>query len=106
MDYRGEIGVIVTNQGLKPVIIAQGDKIAQMVIAKHERVEWIQETLSETERGKGGFGSTTKLTPKETNDLLVEILSETEVIPSEKIEKTLDQTSKPKSIGKKNDSDK
>ena len=52
MDYRGEVGVIVTNQGLKPIIINHGDKIAQMVVAKHEQVEWVQEELSKTERGE------------------------------------------------------
>lgn len=58
-DYRGEIGVILINLGQEPVTIERGMRIAQMVIAKHERIEWkMVETLDETERGAGGFGST------------------------------------------------
>lgn len=58
-DYRGEIGVILVNLSNEPFTVENGERIAQMVIAKHERAEWIQvETLSETERGAGGFGST------------------------------------------------
>ena len=58
-DYRGEIGVILVNLSNEDFLIQNGERIAQLVIAKHERVEW-QETqeLSETERGEGGFGST------------------------------------------------
>ena len=58
-DYRGEIGVILANLSNECVTINPGDRIAQLVIAKHERAEW-EETLSldETERGEGGFGST------------------------------------------------
>lgn len=57
-DYRGEIGVILINLGQEPFTINDGDRIAQMVIAKHEVVEWDEvETLDETKR-KGGFGST------------------------------------------------
>ena len=60
-DYRGEIGVILTNINETPFPIAKGDRIAQLVIAKYERAEWQEvETLSETERGDGGFGSTGK----------------------------------------------
>lgn len=57
-DYRGEIGVILINLEQEPFTINDGDRIAQMVIAKHEVVEWDEvETLDETKR-KGGFGST------------------------------------------------
>lgn len=60
-DYRGEIGVILVNLSGFDVEINPGDRIAQMVIAKHERVEWtVVETLNETDRGSGGFGSTGK----------------------------------------------
>ena len=58
-DYRGEIKVILINLGEKDFVINSGDRIAQMVIAKYERVEWtLSEELSETDRGAGGFGST------------------------------------------------
>ena len=58
-DYRGEIGVILVNLSNDNFVINDGERIAQLVIAKHERAEWgIVETLSETERGAGGFGST------------------------------------------------
>lgn len=58
-DYRGEIGVILVNLSNKDFTIENGERIAQLVIAKHERAEWMQvETLSETSRGEGGFGST------------------------------------------------
>lgn len=58
-DYRGEIGVILVNLSNEAFIIENGERIAQLVIAKHERAEWITvETLSETSRGEGGFGST------------------------------------------------
>jgi len=58
-DYRGEIGVILVNLSNEPFIIENGERIAQLVIAKHERAEWIEvEELSETLRGEGGFGST------------------------------------------------
>jgi len=58
-DYRGEVGVLLINHGQEPFVIRRGERIAQMVIARHEqaRVE-IVETLSETSRGAGGFGST------------------------------------------------
>lgn len=58
-DYRGEIGVILVNLSSEPFVVENGERIAQLVIAKHERAEW-QETieLSETSRGEGGFGST------------------------------------------------
>lgn len=58
-DYRGEIGVILANLSNETFVVENGERIAQMVIAKHERAEWIEvEILSETERGTGGFGST------------------------------------------------
>ena len=58
-DYRGEIKVILINWGDEDFVIENGDRIAQMVIARYERVEWEQtDDLSETERGSGGFGHT------------------------------------------------
>ncbi|KAF2511301.1 dUTP diphosphatase [Flavobacterium foetidum] len=58
-DYRGEIGVILVNLSNDDFVIENGERIAQLIIAKHERAEWIEvETLSETSRGEGGFGST------------------------------------------------
>ena len=58
-DYRGEIGVILVNISNEDFVIENGERIAQLVIAKHERAEWISvEELSETSRGEGGFGST------------------------------------------------
>lgn len=58
-DYRGEIGVILVNLSQEDFIIENGERIAQLIIAKHERAEWIEvEELSETSRGEGGFGST------------------------------------------------
>ena len=58
-DYRGEIGVILVNLSNEDFTIENGERIAQLVIAKHEHAEWIEvETLSETSRGEGGFGST------------------------------------------------
>ncbi|GGH38061.1 deoxyuridine 5'-triphosphate nucleotidohydrolase [Mangrovimonas yunxiaonensis] len=58
-DYRGEIGVILVNLSNEEFTINNGERIAQMVIAKHERAEWQQVTeLTETDRGEGGFGST------------------------------------------------
>lgn len=58
-DYRGEIGVILVNLSNEAFIIENGERVAQMVIAKHERAEWIEvEELSNTVRGEGGFGST------------------------------------------------
>ena len=58
-DYRGEIGVILVNLSNEDFVIENGERIAQLIIAKHERAEW-QETiaLTETSRGEGGFGST------------------------------------------------
>ena len=58
-DYRGEIGVILVNLSNENFIINDGERIAQLVIAKHERADWIVVSeLNETERGSGGFGST------------------------------------------------
>ena len=58
-DYRGEIGVILVNISREPFTISNGERIAQLVIARHERAEWeASEELSETSRGAGGFGST------------------------------------------------
>lgn len=58
-DYRGEVGVILINMSTERVVIEDGERIAQMVVSKHEVVNWIDTTdLSETERGKGGFGHT------------------------------------------------
>lgn len=58
-DYRGEIGVILVNLSSEDFTIENGERVAQLVIAKHERAEWVQvEELSDTSRGTGGFGST------------------------------------------------
>ncbi|OCK43542.1 deoxyuridine 5'-triphosphate nucleotidohydrolase [Tenacibaculum soleae] len=58
-DYRGEIGVILVNLSNEVFIVNDGERIAQLVIAKHERVNWQEVTfLNETARGTGGFGST------------------------------------------------
>ena len=61
-DYRGEVKVILVNLSNEPFVINPGERIAQMVVAKYEKVEWEEvEILDETERGAGGFGSTGKL---------------------------------------------
>ena len=58
-DYRGEIGVILINLSSEDFVIEDGERIAQMVIAKHENIKWVEvNSLEETERGSGGFGST------------------------------------------------
>ena len=58
-DYRGEIKVLLVNLSSETFTIEPGERIAQMVVAKHEQVEWVeQNSLSESERGTGGFGST------------------------------------------------
>lgn len=60
-DYRGELKAILVNLSSEPFEIKPGERIAQYVVARHERVEWeVVEALSETERGAGGFGSTGK----------------------------------------------
>ena len=56
-DYRGEVCVILVNLSSEPFTIADGERIAQLVIARHEQAEWEEvDILSETERGAGGFG--------------------------------------------------
>ena len=58
-DYRGEVKVILVNLSKEPFVINPGERIAQMVIAKYEKIEWEEvEELGDTERGDGGFGST------------------------------------------------
>lgn len=58
-DYRGEIGVILVNLSNENFMVQDGERIAQLVIAKHEHIVWSEVTvLDETERGSGGFGST------------------------------------------------
>ena len=58
-DYRGEIGVVLVNLSSKEFEIKDGERIAQMVIAKHEHADWVEvETLDDSKRGTGGFGST------------------------------------------------
>lgn len=58
-DYRGEIGIILINLSDKPFVIEDGERIGQMVVAQHSRVEWnATDSLDETERGAGGFGHT------------------------------------------------
>jgi len=58
-DWRGPVGVILINLGQEYFVVNDGERIAQMVIAKHETVEWdVVEELDETERGEGGYGHT------------------------------------------------
>ena len=60
-DYRGEIKVVLVNLSKEPFTVQPGERIAQMVVARHETVEWEPvETLEESDRGSGGFGSTGK----------------------------------------------
>lgn len=60
-DYRGEIKVILVNLSKEPFVINRGERIAQMVIARYEKIEWEQVCeLTDSERGEGGFGSTGK----------------------------------------------
>jgi dUTP pyrophosphatase len=60
-DYRGELKVLLINLGQEPFEIANGERIAQMVIARHETVKWmVAEQLTETSRGAGGYGSSGK----------------------------------------------
>jgi dUTP pyrophosphatase len=60
-DYRGEIKVLLINLSQEPFEIKDSERIAQMIISKHETVEWqLVETLNETQRGEGGFGHTGK----------------------------------------------
>ncbi|MBA4805396.1 MAG: dUTP diphosphatase [Brevundimonas sp.] len=58
-DYRGEVGVILVNHGREPFVIRRGERIAQMVVARHEQATLVEvEALDATARGAGGFGST------------------------------------------------
>ena len=58
-DYRGEVGVILANLGSDPFVIRRGERIAQMIVARYERVDWVEvDDLDDTARGSGGFGST------------------------------------------------
>ena len=58
-DYRGELKVLMINLGSEPFTVAPGERLAQMVVARHDHVAWEQvEVLDESERGEGGFGST------------------------------------------------
>jgi dUTP pyrophosphatase len=58
-DYRGEVKVLLVNLSEQPFIVNDGERVAQMVVAKHETIEWKEtDSLEESERGKGGFGST------------------------------------------------
>lgn len=60
-DYRGEIKVLLVNLSSEEFVVQDGERIAQMVVAKHEQIRWeITEVLSDTERGAGGYGSTGK----------------------------------------------
>lgn len=60
-DYTGDVGVILINHGQEPFTINDGDRIAQMIIAKYKQVTWVEvEELQATERGDGGFGHTGK----------------------------------------------
>lgn len=60
-DYRGEICIILVNLSNEPFVIEDGERVAQMVIARHEQAEWDEtDTLDETERGTGGFGHSGK----------------------------------------------
>jgi len=55
--YRGEIRVILINLGSEPYTVHAGDRIAQIIVARYEAVEWVEETLADSTRGQGGFGS-------------------------------------------------
>ena len=58
-DYRGEVNVILVNLSDQPFTVEPGERIAQLVLARHEKIEWEEvEVLGATERGEGGFGST------------------------------------------------
>lgn len=58
-DYRGEIGVILFNTSREPFVIKPGDRIAQAVLSKYEKIDWEEaESLDDTDRGEGGFGHT------------------------------------------------
>lgn len=55
--YRGELRVILLNLGLQSYTVHAGDRIAQLIVSRYERVEWVEESLAESNRGSGGFGS-------------------------------------------------
>jgi dUTP pyrophosphatase len=58
-DYRGEIGVVLVNLSDEPFVVNDGERICQMIVASHAKVEWLaEEVLDETQRGAGGFGHT------------------------------------------------
>lgn len=58
-DYRGEVCVILINLGAEPFVVERGERIAQLVLARHEVIEWEETSeLAESDRGAGGFGST------------------------------------------------
>ena len=60
-DYRGEICIILINLSQEEFVVNDGERVAQMVIARHEQAEWVEvEALDETERGAGGFGHSGK----------------------------------------------
>lgn len=60
-DYRGEVKVLLVNLSNTPFLIEDGERVAQMVIARHEQISWVEvEVLSDTQRGAGGYGSTGK----------------------------------------------
>ena len=59
LDYRGDVGVVLINHGKEPFKVSTGDRIAQLVITKHEQINFIQvDVLTDTDRGTGGFGHT------------------------------------------------
>ena len=55
--YRGELRVLLINLGREPYTVHAGDRIAQMIVARYEAVEWVEESLATSHRGEGGFGS-------------------------------------------------
>lgn len=55
--YRGEVRVILLNLGREPYVVHAGDRIAQMIVSRYERVEWVEGSLAASQRGAGGFGS-------------------------------------------------
>jgi dUTP pyrophosphatase len=55
--YRGELKVLMINHGREPYTVHRGDRIAQMIVARYEAVEWVEEALAGSRRGEGGFGS-------------------------------------------------
>ena len=58
-DYRGEVKVLLVNFSNDDFIVEDGERVAQMIVARHEKAQWIEtDTLDETERGEGGYGHT------------------------------------------------